>query len=286
MVISYLLNDNQIRIPNLIKWAGGKNNLVEKLLLHIPTKFNTYFEPFFGGGSLYWNLKVTGQIERAVISDLNPELVNLLQVLKNEPEDLSSGLSNFRGLVGKDSFYEIRERFNHLRGNSNVRIERASMLIYLNRNCFNGLWRTNKNGEFNVPYGYYKAFHLASSQELMFFSELLQDTSIYHSTYQEVLKKCKAEDFVYLDPPYYTESKTNFTQYTRESFSRYKHLDLLNHFKVLSNNNIKALMTNRACLAIREMYSGYNQTIVKNVWSINRDGSSRKGAEEIVIRNF
>jgi len=161
-MISYQSENGDVRIRNLIKWAGGKNNLVEKLTNYVPPGFGTYYEPFFGGGSLYWNLKLLGRIEVAVISDINPELVNLLQVIQSRPDDLIVEISNFKCLSGVENFYRIRREFNSYIGRKNRSVEMAAMFIYLNRNGYNGLWRTNKKGEYNVPYGFYHSLTLST----------------------------------------------------------------------------------------------------------------------------
>ena len=154
------------RVANLVKWAGGKNMLAGILMKLAPGEFGTYYEPFFGGGSLYWNLKSRDLLEDAVISDLNPDLVNLLQVIKERPDEFVSEIELYRTAYGQKRYYQIRDSFNRLKDKKNKEVERASMFLYLNRNCFNGLWRTNLKGRFNVPYGYYETFHLLSEREI------------------------------------------------------------------------------------------------------------------------
>ena len=285
-MISFLKENGLVRIPNLIKWAGGKNNLVKILMNYVPKEFETYYEPFFGGGSLYWNLKLIGRIENAVISDINSDLVNLLQVVQSRPDELATEISNFRGLGGAENFYRIRDEFNSHTNKRGKSIEKAAMFIYLNRNGYNGLWRTNKKGKYNVPYGYYKSFHLPSFSEILFFSHLLENTVIRCCSYIESIKFCNRDDLVYLDPPYLKAKFSNFTQYSKESFNLEDQWKLANLFGWLTEKGVKIMTTNRQSVEIHSLYHGYAFFTFNNIWSINRNGSDRKGKKEILITNF
>ena len=285
-MISYQSKNGQVRIPNLIKWAGGKNNLVETLMNYVPQEFATYYEPFFGGGSLYWNLKLMGKIEDAVISDINPELVNLLQVVQSRPDDLIVEISSFKCLGGVENFYRIRSEFNSYIGRKNRSVEMAAMFIYLNRNGYNGLWRTNKKGEFNVPYGFYDSFHLPLHSEILLFSKLLEHTTIRCCNYSESIKYCNKDDLVYFDPPYLKAKPSNFTQYAKEEFNFQNHRKLAGCFKHLTEREVMVMTTNRKSDVVYSLYQGYRFVILENRWSINRKGSDRNGKKELLITNF
>ena len=274
------------RIPNLVKWAGGKNNLVETLMSYVPQEFATYYEPFFGGGSLYWNLKLRGRIEDAVISDINPDLINLLQVVQLKPDDLILEISNFKHLSGVENFYRIRSEFNSYVGRKNRSVELAAMFIYLNRNGYNGLWRTNKKGEYNVPYGFYDSFHLPLHSEILLFSELLEHTTIRCCDYIESIKYCNTGDLVYFDPPYIKEKTSNFTQYAKEEFNFEDHRKLAKRFRYLTDLGILTMTTNRKSDEVQSLYQGYPFVIFENRWSINRNSSDRNGKKELLITNF
>ena len=187
------------RIQNLVKWAGGKGYVVENLMNYVPTDICTYHEPFFGGGSLFWNLKQSGAIDGAIISDVNPQLINLLNVVKSKPIDLAEELTSYVGIGSEDQYYEIRKRFNLKRKRKNLDVENAAMFLYLNRNCYNGLWRINRKGEFNVPFGFYNKYYLPSLDNLKTYSELLQNTTIHLDDFTVSMKLCKESDFVYLE---------------------------------------------------------------------------------------
>lgn len=153
MIPAFCSEGVQRRIPNLVKWVGGKTSLYRVLRENIPSKFETYFEPFFGGGTMFWNLKNEGKMRRAVISNIDPSLINLLTVVKERPHDLAAEVQNFQDLGGRENYYRIRSEFNSKLRKNNNSVRKAAMFIYLNRNCFNSLWRTNSKGEFNVHHG-------------------------------------------------------------------------------------------------------------------------------------
>ena len=285
-MITYQTVRGNVRIPNLLKWAGGKNNLVEKLLEAVPESFGTYYEPFFGGGSLFWNLKLMERIENAVISDINPELVNLLQVIQSRPVDLIAEISNFKDLRGTEHFYSVRSEFNSLIGRTNRTVERAAMFIYLNRNGYNGLWRTNRKGEYNVPCGFYDSFHLPLHSEIFLFNQLLEQATIQCCNYTKAIKYCNKDDLVYLDPPYLKAKPSNFTQYAKEGFNLGDHRKLANCFRSLNKREVMVMTTNRESKEVYSLYAGYPFTILENRWSINRNGSDRNGKRELLITNF
>ncbi|MEM0135533.1 MAG: Dam family site-specific DNA-(adenine-N6)-methyltransferase [Thermoplasmatales archaeon] len=282
-MISYQSEDGFVRIPNLIKWAGGKKNLVDTLMNYVPEEFGTYYEPFFGGGALFWNLKLRGKIENAVISDINPELINLLHVVQSHPNELSEELSAYSGLVGAEHFYNVRNIFNSLLGRKNETIERATMFLYLNRNCYNGLWRINTRGEFNVPFGFYEKYHLPSPIEIGTYSRLLQGTKILCNDFPIAMGLCNDGDFVYLDPPYHTYS--GFTQYAGSRFTLNDQIKLANFFKNLARRGLSLVETNSNHPDILDLYREFKITQTKGYSPISSKKDGRGSTDEVIIVN-
>ena len=285
-MISYQSKKGQVRVPNLIKWAGGKNNLVETLMNYVPQEFATYYEPFFGGGSLYWNLKLRGRIEEAYISDLNPGLINLLKVVRDRFHDLYDELRNYVDIQGSDQYYRIRSEFNSLKDNSDMNTEKAAMFLYLNRNSFNGLWRTNKNGAFNVPYGFYTKYWLPSLDNLITYSYLLQGTKILNTDFSNALKDCKKEDFVYFDPPYYNERDYGFTNYCKGNFTVSEHERLKKTIDYLNLKRVLVMESNYETSLVRNLYENYRRITIGVRHNISCKPSSRMKFRELIITNY
>ncbi len=211
----------QIRIKPFLKWAGGKTQLLPELSRYVPYKYNKYIEPFIGGGAFYFYLNPS----EAVIADLNYELVLTYLTIKQSVEEVISLLKSFKN--EEDFFYEMRAKNPEILSN----IERAARLLYLNKTCFNGLYRVNKKGQFNVPYGK-RSGNFFDSEVLRDASEFLQNTTIEYADYSKTLKKhAKKGDFVFLDPPYYPVGKYgDFKRYTKEFFYHDDQLALKDEF--------------------------------------------------------
>lgn len=207
-----------IKAQPLVKWVGGKRQLLPQLRTLFPKDFNNYFEPFLGGGAVFFSL----QKRKSFLSDINEELINMYQVVKDSPLALIDELKTYK--YEKSFFLQIRERDkeeNYKKKYS--KIERAARFIYLNRTCFNGLYRVNSHGFFNVPFGAYKNPDFVQEKNIINASRLLHKTeaTIKHQNFEQVLRDAKAGDFVYFDPPYDTLSETaNFTSYAKESFGK------------------------------------------------------------------
>lgn len=279
--------NNKIRkMPSLVKWVGGKNLLFKVLRKNIPLEFNTYYEPFFGGGTLFWNLKNEGKISRAIISDVDRSLINLLTTVKENPHDLAAEVANFQDLGDKENYYLIRSEFNSLISSNIDPVRQAAMFIYLNRNCFNGLWRTNRRGEFNVPHGGYKKYHIPSEEEILFYYKMLEGTQILLGDYKFILNRVQGGDFVYLDPPYVRTRKTQFSQYSFKTFDDSSIDQLYDVISALDRQGAYFLLTNRYCEEISEKFEKFGQKIAVNSWAVNSNGANRKGNLEILIRNF
>lgn len=263
-----------------VKWAGGKRQIVDILIKEIPTEFNTYIEPFVGGGALLFELLP----KKAIINDVNSELINAYLVIKNFPERLIKSLKNHKN--EEEYYYKIRA----LDPNKLSPVERASRFIYLNKTCFNGLYRENSSGQFNVPFGKYKTPKIVDEENIRIVSEYLNtaDITILNSDYKKVCKLAKKGDFVYLDPPYYPLSKTSsFTKYTRYDFTEKDQKELAEIFKKLDRKGCYVLLSNSNTEFIKNLYRGYEIKEIQANRAINSKAEGRKKAKiEVLIKNF
>ena len=270
-------NKNVQKYKPILKWAGGKTQLLEHLLPKIPKEYNKYIEPFFGGGALFFALKPNNSI----IADSNPELINLYRVIAKDVNSLISELKNLKN--EKDFFYDMRKKeFSEL-----SEIEAAARTIFLNKTAFNGLYRVNKKGQFNVPFGYYKNPKILDEDQLLAASKLLKKTKILLGDFKDVLcKHAKKGDFIFLDPPYLPISKySDFKRYTKEQFHEKDQILLANLVNKLSKKGCHILLTNSNHPLIHELYKDFNIDIYKTKRNINSKSTNRKG-EDIIVSNF
>lgn len=263
-----------------VKWAGGKRWLVKVLKKEAPLKFSRYIEPFVGGGSLLFELLP----KRAIINDLNEELINAYLVVKNNVEELIESLKKHKN--DREYYYKIRG----LDPKKLDPIERASRFIFLNKTCYNGLYRENSKGEFNVPFGSYKNPKIVDPENLRAVSEYLNscDIEIYNKDYKDVCALVQRGDFVYLDPPYYPISKTaNFTKYTRYDFTEKDQIELSEVFKELDRKGAFVILSNSNTEFIRRLYKDYNIKEILAGRPINSKADRRKAKPiELIIKNF
>lgn len=265
----------------IVKWVGGKRQLMFELLKNMPKSYSRYFEPFIGGGALFFEL----QPDNAYISDMNEELINLYQVVKDNVDELIDDLSKHE--VSKEYFLEIRnidrtEKYAEL---SNV--ERASRFIYLNRTCFNGMYRVNSKGEFNVPFGHYKNPRIIDENNLLNCSELLKKTEIKCADFTEILTKVKKGDFVYFDPPYVPLNETSsFTSYTKDGFDIDMQFKLRDVCDELDSMSVKFMLSNSDTKLVNELYSNYKIKKVFASRQINANADGRGKITEVLVRNY
>lgn len=257
-----------------LKWAGGKTQMITDLLKFAPVNFNKYIEPFIGGGALYFNLSHSASI----IADLNEELIITYQRVKENVEELISILETYKNT--EEFYYKIRSASsNHLSES-----ERAARLIYLNKTCFNGLFRVNKKGEFNVPYGKRNGSFL-NKQNLLGASEYLQQTEIHHLDYKETLKMyAKKGDFIFLDPPYQPVGKfSDFKRYTKEFFYENDQIELASIFKDLTNMGCYVMLTNSDHPFILDLYKEFHIETIETKRLISSNPNTRTGIDIIVL---
>jgi DNA adenine methylase len=271
-----------------IKWAGGKGQLIPQIIRLIPTRFARYFEPFLGGGAVFFQLSSLDR--NAFLSDINYELINAYKVIKNHVEELIPKLIYHQNEYNKSP----KKYYYNLRDSTGVmnKINKAARFIALNKTCYNGLYRVNKNGLFNVPIGRYKNPIICDADNLRKMSVVLKRSGSYLevSDYKKILvEKAERDDFVYLDPPFYPISNTaNFTSYTNNGFSLEDQKELATIFDELTRKGCKVLLSNSNTEEIRRLYSKYSHlTQVINVnRSINAIASKRAGYTELLIRNY
>ena len=266
--------ETQAQSKPVLKWAGGKSQLLDVLLPLIPESFGKYIEPFIGGGALFFATNPTS----AVIADSNPELVNLYQVIASDVELLIRALKSFRN--DKDYFYKIRMQ-DWLKL---PRIQAAARTIFLNRTCFNGLYRVNRKGQFNVPFGNYANPTICDEKNLRLASQALQGKTIVCGDYKDVLRThASAGDFIFLDPPYLPVSEySDFKRYTKEQFFEEDQRDLSEEVGRLCDLGCHVVLTNSNHPLVHELYGKYQVDIYQTKRNISSKAKSRKG-EDVVV---
>jgi len=268
------MNSEKIINP-ILKWAGGKRQLIPELKKYIPNKFNKYIEPFFGGGALFFHLAY----DNSIINDNNPEIINLYQEISKRPKLIIEELEKYKN--NEKFFYALRN------SSPKTSIKKAARTIFLNRTCFNGLYRVNKKGQFNVPYGKSQNVNFIDKKNLLLASKILKKTKIYNLDYKLIMQKfCKKKDFVFLDPPYLPISKySDFKRYTKEQFHLNDHIELSENYKELDKKGCYLILTNSNNEIINKLYREYKIRIIKTKRNINSNGLKRTG-EDIIITNF
>ncbi|MCL4345663.1 MAG: DNA adenine methylase [Candidatus Thermoplasmatota archaeon] len=267
----------------ILKWAGGKRQLLPILIRHIPDKFNTYYEPFIGGAALLISLYSLNKIGECVISDTNEDLYLLYKIIKENPQQLIDKLANLEFRNNKDDYYNARELFNSITDPW----KRSALLIYLNRHGYNGLYRVNSRNKFNVPFGKYNNPGMPSPRNIMALSKIFQSCTIMNSDFEVTVKNAKKGDFVYFDPPYIPLSKTSyFTGYTNSGFDEKDQERLAKSFRELSNKGVYVMESNSNTDPIKELYKDFNVLEVEARRNINSVGTKRNSIKELIITNY
>ncbi|WP_308618515.1 DNA adenine methylase [uncultured Enterococcus sp.] len=272
-------------IQPFVKWVGGKRQLITKIDELAPRKgsYARYYEPFLGGGAVLFNT----QPNRATVNDFNEELINVYLTIKNNVDELILDLQNHENNEGY--FYEMREqdRKESYKEWSNIR--KASRFIYLNKTCYNGLYRVNSQGFFNSPFGKYKNPNIVNEFVLKHVSNYLNknDIKFISGDYEKSLKGIRKNSFVYFDPPYAPVSQTsNFTGYTLGGFNEDEQIRLKKVCDKLDKKGVKFLLSNSNVPLITELYKDYEINVVDAKRSINSDADKRGSVEEVLIRNY
>ena len=270
-----------------VKWAGGKRQLVPVIERHIPKEFGTYYEPFLGGGAVLFYLLCKNPQMKCHVSDLNSDLVLAYVTIRDRPDDLIESLQNHAKNYHKNPdsyYYSIRE------GEPKSQIEKVSRLLFLNRTCFNGLYRVNSKGKFNVPLGRYSNPNIVNEENIFAVSNILRSKKIQISCrdFTSIIQDAKKGDFVYFDPPYQPVSKTaNFTSYTNRDFTYRDLQKLVDVSENLAERGCKVLHSNSSSKEVRMLFSRRWKIVkISANRAINSDSQKRSGHTELLIKNY
>ncbi len=262
----------------IVKWAGGKRQLLDELLARVPAKFNAYHEFFLGGGALFFELYNTGRIDRAVLSDINPRLINLYKVVQNQPYELIEELKDKTYANNERAFYNIRK------SEPSDEVEMAARFVYLNKTAFNGLYRENSSGKFNVPFGRYKNPRILDEEGILAASEAFSKATLLCGDFSKVEDYANTGDFAYFDPPYYPLDNTaSFTAYNSRSFSGFDQKRLKKTFDVLTNRGVNILLSNSHTNFITDLFSDRDIASVMANRMINCKANGRGPIREVMI---
>ena len=273
--------NNKIKMDNIpspiLKWAGGKTQMLEDILKRMPYTYDKYIEPFVGGGALFFKLNNNNSI----IADSNPELINMYRQVATKCDEVIEALKLYKN--EEDAFYEARAKD----WTQCTEVEAAARMLYLNKTCFNGLYRLNKKGMFNTPYGKYKNPHICNEEKLRLSSSVLKKAVIVCGDYLEVLRKyAKKGDFIFLDPPYVPISEnSDFKRYTKEQFYEIDQRNLAKEVDRLVELGCKVMLTNSNHPLVHNLYAKYKIDIIQTKRNINSKGNKRKG-EDVIVTTY
>jgi DNA adenine methylase len=271
-------------VPTLIKWAGGKKQLISQFEPFFPKEINRYFEPFVGGGTIaFYLLKTHPEITKIFLSDVNEELIATYNVVRVDVESLLSLLKEYKSKHTKEFYYTIRSQDTK----QLTPLQIAARFIYLNKTCFNGLYRVNSKGQFNVPIGNYKNPLICDERSLREIADMLQKDDVKVAQFYESVKSAKKGDFIYFDPPYYPlDAKKSFTSYTKNNFLEKEQIKLAETFKELDKRGCRVMLSNSDTTFIKKLYKDYKIHFVQATRMINCDATKRGKINEVVITNY
>lgn len=268
----------------VVKWAGGKRQLLPHLIRYLPASFNVYHEPFVGGGALFFELC---RLERlngyAILSDANDRLVTMYTVLRDQPGSLIAELERLSGDIVRAAYDDARHEFNRKPPSSEVRT--GALFLYLNRLCFNGLFRVNRKGEFNVPYGRYVNPDVVRAATLMASCGALACARVFCQDFEAALALAGQDDLVYLDPPYSPVSTTSFTAY-HGAFGFDEQIRLSNACRALDARGGRFMLSNSSHDELLRLYEGFDVQRVRARRAINSSAAGRGEVDEIIVRNY
>ncbi|APT85430.1 DNA adenine methylase [Corynebacterium aquilae] len=276
-----------MRAKPFIKWAGGKRQLLPELRKLYPESFENYFEPFLGGGAVFFDLAP----QHAVLNDINPAVTNLYQTIKDDAEGLIQLVSEIEEATPADKdeqkqyYYQLRSQFNEGLTSDTYDLKNAALFMVINHRCFNGLFRVNRSGEFNVPFNGSSRPSL-SPENIHAAAESLANTEILTGDFVDACEKAKEGDFVFLDSPYAPLKFDSFTNYAKEGFGLEDHERLATLFRDLDARGCRVVMTNHDVPLIHQLYEGYSALVVPANRMINSNASRRAGSVEIIVRNW
>ena len=269
-----------------VKWAGGKRQIIDKLKKYVPDEFDTYYEPFVGGGALLFELSP----KKAVINDYNQELMNVFNCIKDEDKfvKMCNELNHYEASHSEKFYFEIRNKDrDKAKFNKIVDYKRAARTIYLNKACFNGLYRVNSRNEFNVPFNKKDKINTYDGQNLGIIHAYFNfnDVKMLNTDFEEAVKDAKKGDFVYFDPPYDSD-KEIFTSYTETGFGKDEQKRLSDVFKELDKRGCYVMLSNHNTELINGLYKDYHINVIEAKRNINANGKKRGKVEEVIITNY
>ena len=263
-----------------VKWAGGKGRLLNELTKRLP-EFKNYYEPFVGGGALFFRLRSMGKIKKAYLNDSNNELMNAYEVIKDDAEGLINELTSEKYQNKKEIYYQIRAE------EPEDRVKRVARFIYLNKTAYNGLYRVNKQGKFNVPFGKYKNPLICDEKNLRLVSQTLQKTELFCKDFMIDIKHAQKDDLIYFDPPYLPLSKTsNFTSYTPKGFTTDDQDRLHKAYKQLDSKGCYVMLSNSYHPYTENLYREFESEIVYAGRAISCKADGRGKIRELIVRNW
>lgn len=267
----------------VVKWAGGKTQLLDEITSRLPEKYNNYYEPFIGGGALLFKL----QPKNAHINDVNEQLVNLYRQLQSNAASVIKEVNKLDSMpCNKEFYFATRDVYNKKIESHELDAECAGLFIWINKHCFNGLYRVNAKGLFNVPFNGKESGLSIIEDNLFGIGEYLSSVEITCGDFEDACKKAKKNDFVYFDSPYVPESITaSFTSYTKDGFNKEDHERLAALFSKLSNKGVYVMLSNNDVPLVHDLYRGFNIIGVDANRAINSKGNARKG-KEVIITNY
>jgi DNA adenine methylase len=268
-----------------LKWVGGKGQLINDIVSLLPTQFNDYFEPFIGGGAVFFSLYSQGLLKNkaATLLDFNDELINTYSVLKQ-----AGGVTKVVKLLSGEKYANTSENFYMIRAEVPTnKYERAARMIYLNKTCFNGLYRVNGSGKFNTPFGKYANPTICDIDNLKACGKALQGVSLVSGSYDNIKELAKKGDLIYFDPPYQPVSKTaNFTGYTKNAFGEKDQESLAALYSDLDKRGCHLMLSNSDAPLILELYKKFDIHIVKAKRAINCNANNRGKVNEVIVTNY
>ncbi|MBN1311976.1 MAG: DNA adenine methylase [Anaerolineae bacterium] len=270
-----------------LKWAGGKQQLLTQFELFFPPTIGRYFEPFVGGGAVFFHLVSSRRLPGPVfLFDKNEELINAYRVVRDRVDELIEALAVHKVSHSKEHYYQTRS-LDRQDGRLNDRVVRAARTLYLNKTCYNGLYRVNSKGQFNVPMGSYRNPQILNENVLRDASAALQGADIQVRDFREVIDLAQADDFFYFDPPYDPLSKTaSFTGYTANDFGEQDQRDLAGIFKQLTEKGCRCMLSNSSTDFVCDLYAGFRLEKVQARRAVNSDKNGRGDIEEVVVLNY
>ncbi len=273
---------SKIRVKPFLKWAGGKSQLLPEIQKRLPSKYERYFEPFVGGGAVFFSL----QPQKAILVDINSELINTYRTIRDNVDELIIDLK--RHIYDKDYYYSIRNIDRDLEYKSWSNIQKASRFIYLNKTCYNALYRVNSRQQFNTPFGRYKNPTILDEKNLRACSKILQNNvELITGNFGIIESMITSKDFVYFDPPYVPLTQTaNFTSYSQKGFDETMQRELCSLCHRLNNRGVRFMLSNSSASLVLELYQPFNLEFVQASRSINSKGNRRGKVSEALVTNY